>query len=81
MRSAAGPDRSSTGVAIGWPVGMIRHRFGGHLRAARAIGIEHGQITTIHDPTNTNVVVDAPLDRIPLFVRDDAQVPLAPEAL
>jgi glyceraldehyde 3-phosphate dehydrogenase len=24
------------------------------------IGIEHGQITTIHDPTNTNVVVDAP---------------------
>ncbi|MDQ1495046.1 MAG: alpha-D-xyloside xylohydrolase [Actinomycetota bacterium] len=28
-----------------------------------------------------HVVVDAPLDRIPLFVRDDAQVPLAPEAL
>jgi glyceraldehyde 3-phosphate dehydrogenase len=25
-----------------------------------AIGIEHGQITTIHNPTNTNVVVDAP---------------------
>lgn len=25
-----------------------------------AIGISHGQITTIHDPTNTNVVVDAP---------------------
>ena len=25
-----------------------------------AIGICHGQITTIHDPTNTNVVVDAP---------------------
>jgi glyceraldehyde 3-phosphate dehydrogenase len=25
-----------------------------------AIGIGHGQITTIHDPTNTNVVVDAP---------------------
>ncbi len=25
-----------------------------------AIGIDHGQITTIHDPTNTNVVVDAP---------------------
>lgn len=25
-----------------------------------AIGIVHGQITTIHDPTNTNVVVDAP---------------------
>lgn len=25
-----------------------------------AIGIERGQITTIHDPTNTNVVVDAP---------------------
>ncbi len=25
-----------------------------------AIGIRHGQITTIHDPTNTNVVVDAP---------------------
>ena len=24
------------------------------------IGIRHGQITTIHDPTNTNVVVDAP---------------------
>jgi glyceraldehyde-3-phosphate dehydrogenase (arsenate-transferring) len=24
------------------------------------IGITHGQITTIHDPTNTNVVVDAP---------------------
>ena len=24
-----------------------------------AIGIRHGQITTIHDPTNTNVVVDA----------------------
>lgn len=23
-------------------------------------GIRHGQITTIHDPTNTNVVVDAP---------------------
>ena len=22
--------------------------------------IRHGQITTIHDPTNTNVVVDAP---------------------
>ena len=35
VRSAAGPDRSSTGVAIGWPVGMIRHRFGGHLRAVR----------------------------------------------
>ena len=25
-----------------------------------AIGIRHDQITTIHDPTNTNVVVDAP---------------------
>ncbi|MGE0858456.1 MAG: ArsJ-associated glyceraldehyde-3-phosphate dehydrogenase [Gammaproteobacteria bacterium] len=25
-----------------------------------AIGIHHGQITTLHDPTNTNVVVDAP---------------------
>jgi glyceraldehyde 3-phosphate dehydrogenase len=25
-----------------------------------AIGVRHGQITTIHDPTNTNVVVDAP---------------------
>jgi glyceraldehyde 3-phosphate dehydrogenase len=25
-----------------------------------AIGIKHGQITTIHNPTNTNVVVDAP---------------------
>ncbi len=25
-----------------------------------AIGIDHGQITTIHDPTNTNVVVDSP---------------------
>ncbi len=25
-----------------------------------AIGIQHGQITTIHDPTNTNLVVDAP---------------------
>lgn len=24
------------------------------------LGIKHGQITTIHDPTNTNVVVDAP---------------------
>jgi len=24
------------------------------------IGIRHGQITTIHDPTNTNVVTDAP---------------------
>lgn len=24
-----------------------------------AIGIRHGQITTLHDPTNTNVVVDA----------------------
>ncbi|MEL6423605.1 MAG: type I glyceraldehyde-3-phosphate dehydrogenase, partial [Pseudomonadota bacterium] len=25
-----------------------------------ALGIRHGQITTIHDPTNTNVVVDRP---------------------
>src|SRR5919112_2263979 len=25
-----------------------------------ALGIHHGQITTIHDPTNTNVVFDAP---------------------
>lgn len=25
-----------------------------------AVGIRHGQITTIHDPTNTNLVVDAP---------------------
>lgn len=25
-----------------------------------AIGIRHGQITTIHNPTNTNVVIDAP---------------------
>jgi len=25
-----------------------------------AIGIRYGQITTIHNPTNTNVVVDAP---------------------
>jgi glyceraldehyde 3-phosphate dehydrogenase len=25
-----------------------------------AIGIRHGQITTIHDPTNTNTVTDAP---------------------
>ena len=24
------------------------------------IGIHHGQVTTIHDPTNTNVIVDAP---------------------
>ena len=24
------------------------------------LGIQHGQITTIHDPTNTNLVVDAP---------------------
>jgi hypothetical protein len=28
------PDRSPTGVAIGWPVANIRHRFGGYLRAA-----------------------------------------------
>ena len=26
----------------------------------QALGIRHGQITTIHDPTNTNLVVDAP---------------------
>jgi glyceraldehyde 3-phosphate dehydrogenase len=26
----------------------------------QAVGIRHGQITTIHDPTNTNVVTDAP---------------------
>jgi glyceraldehyde 3-phosphate dehydrogenase len=25
-----------------------------------AIGIRHGQMTTIHDPTNTNVIIDAP---------------------
>jgi glyceraldehyde 3-phosphate dehydrogenase len=25
-----------------------------------ALGIRHGQITTIHDPTNTNLIVDAP---------------------
>lgn len=25
-----------------------------------AVGIRHGQITTIHDPTNTNVIIDAP---------------------
>lgn len=25
-----------------------------------SIGIRHGQITTIHDPTNTNLIVDAP---------------------
>jgi glyceraldehyde 3-phosphate dehydrogenase len=25
-----------------------------------ALGIRHGQITTVHNPTNTNVVVDAP---------------------
>ena len=25
-----------------------------------AIGIRHGEITTIHDPTNTNVMIDAP---------------------
>lgn len=25
-----------------------------------AIGIQHGQITTLHNPTNTNLVVDAP---------------------
>ena len=25
-----------------------------------AIGIRHGQITTIHDPTNTNVIIDSP---------------------
>lgn len=25
-----------------------------------SLGIRHGQITTIHDPTNTNLVVDAP---------------------
>jgi len=25
-----------------------------------AIGIRHGQITTMHDPTNSNVVIDAP---------------------
>ena len=25
-----------------------------------AIGIRHGQVTTIHDPTNTNVVIDVP---------------------
>ena len=25
-----------------------------------AVGIRHGQITTIHDPTNTNVITDAP---------------------
>lgn len=25
-----------------------------------SIGIKHGMITTIHDPTNTNVVIDAP---------------------
>lgn len=25
-----------------------------------ALGVRHGQITTIHDPTNTNVIVDAP---------------------
>ena len=25
-----------------------------------SIGIRHGQMTTIHDPTNTNVIIDAP---------------------
>ena len=33
------------------PVVMVVHE---------ALGIRHGQITTIHDPTNTNVVVDFP---------------------
>ena len=33
------------------PIVKVIHEF---------IGIRHGQITTIHDPTNTNVVVDAP---------------------
>jgi glyceraldehyde 3-phosphate dehydrogenase len=33
------------------PVVMVVHE---------TIGIRHGQITTIHDPTNTNVIVDAP---------------------
>jgi glyceraldehyde 3-phosphate dehydrogenase len=33
------------------PVVMVVHKL---------IGIRHGQITTIHDPTNTNVMVDAP---------------------
>lgn len=33
------------------PIVKVIHEF---------IGIKHGQITTIHDPTNTNVVVDAP---------------------
>jgi hypothetical protein len=33
------PDRSPTGVAIGWPVANIRHRFGGYLRAALATDI------------------------------------------
>lgn len=28
--------------------------------AHESVGIKHGQITTIHNPTNTNVVVDAP---------------------
>src|SRR5688572_19816459 len=33
-----------TGIAFGSPVAMIRHRFGGHLRAARArscIAVRH----------------------------------------
>jgi hypothetical protein len=33
---------------------------GGEGGARGTIGIRHGQITTIHDPTNTNLVVDAP---------------------
>ncbi len=34
------------------------------------LGIRHGQITTIHDPTNTNVVVDcAPQGPAPRKIR------------
>src|SRR6266508_4062689 len=36
---------SPTGIAIGWPVANIRHRFGGYLRAARATDIRDALVT------------------------------------
>ena len=53
----AGDDRRRDEAII--KVTGLKNSFGDQV-VHENLGIRHGQITTIHDPTNTNLVVDAP---------------------
>jgi len=67
---------SPTGVAIGWPVANIRHRFGGYLRAARATDIRDALVThRRHSPTNGRDQIERPRRQLMAKGADGGPVP------